>query len=225
MSQQTKEVPSPEYGHSCIDCGAVKCNSGQGHYPDFCLTTSMEAEERDLLMKIYGEQEVRAVMANAAQIEYEGYCRLTRVEETIQFAHRMGYERIGIATCAGLIQESRVLGRILRANGFQVYGIACKAGAIDKSAVGIDPVCERIGIHMCNPVFQARELARAKTQLNIVVGLCVGHDSLFYRYSECTTTTLVVKDRVTGHNPAAALYTAGGYYKTKLFPSNESGTE
>ena len=38
---------------------------------------------------------------------------------------------------------------------------------------------------------------------------CVGHDSLFYRYSDAYVTTLVTKDRVTGNNPAAALYTAG----------------
>lgn len=54
------------------------------------------------------------------------------------------------------------------------------------------------------------------TDMNIVMGLCVGHDSLFYKYSEALTTTLVVKDRVTGHNPVAALYTSQSYYKTKL---------
>jgi uncharacterized metal-binding protein len=66
---------------------------------------------------------------------------------------------------------------------------------------------------MCNPILQARLLNRAKTDLNVVIGLCVGHDSLFYRYSEAYVTTLVTKDRVTGHNPAAALYTSHSYYK------------
>ena len=74
---------------------------------------------------------------------------------------------------------------------------------------------------MCNPIYQARCLADAGTELNIVVGLCVGHDSLFYKYSQTLTTTLIVKDRVTGHNPAAVLYTANGYYKEKLSPSME----
>ncbi len=55
------------------------------------------------------------------------------------------------------------------------------------------------------------------TDLNVVVGLCVGHDSLFYKYSEAMVTTAVTKDRVLGHNPAAALYTAESYYKKKLF--------
>ena len=66
---------------------------------------------------------------------------------------------------------------------------------------------------MCNPILQAKLLNEAKTDLNLVVGLCVGHDSLFYKYSEALTTTVVTKDRVLGHNPAAALYTAESYYK------------
>ena len=66
---------------------------------------------------------------------------------------------------------------------------------------------------MCNPVLQAKLLNAAKTDLNVVMGLCVGHDSLFYKYSEALTTTGVTKDRVLGHNPAAALYMADGYYK------------
>jgi hypothetical protein len=31
----------------------------------------------------------------------------------------------------------------------------------------------------------------------------------------------VTKDRVTGHNPAAALYTANSYYRKKLMPEGE----
>ena len=61
---------------------------------------------------------------------------------------------------------------------------------------------------------------KAKTDLNVVVGLCVGHDSLFYKYSEALTTTAVTKDRVLGHNPVAALYTADSYY-SKLKKSEE----
>ena len=47
-------------------------------------------------------------------------------------------------------------------------------------------------------------------------GLCVGHDSLFYKYAEALTTTLITKDRVLGHNPAVALYQTASYYKRLL---------
>ena len=65
----------------------------------------------------------------------------------------------------------------------------------------------------CNPVLQAQLLNKEGTELNIVMGLCVGHDSLFYKHSKAVTTTLVVKDRVLVHNPVMALYTAEGYYE------------
>jgi len=65
----------------------------------------------------------------------------------------------------------------------------------------------------CNPVAQAKLLNRAQTEMNIIVGLCVGHDMLFSKYSEAPVTTLVVKDRVTGHNPVSVLYGQNFYHK------------
>ena len=74
---------------------------------------------------------------------------------------------------------------------------------------------------MCNPIGQARLLAEARTELNVLMGLCVGHDSLFFRHSEAPVTVLAVKDRVLGHNPLAAVYLADGYYHTRLFPAEQ----
>ena len=59
-------------------------------------------------------------------------------------------------------------------------------------------------------------LNQAQTQFNICLGLCVGHDSLFCKYSRALVTTLVAKDRATGNNPAAAIYCAEGYFKDRL---------
>lgn len=69
---------------------------------------------------------------------------------------------------------------------------------------------------MCNPILQAELLNQQNTEFNIALGLCVGHDSLFYKYSGALVTTMVVKDRVLAHNPAGALYCADGYYSDKL---------
>ena len=151
-------------------------------------------------------------------VESDYYCQMCRVEETIEFAKRIGAKKIGIATCVGLIRETRKLTDILRYHGFEVYGVACKAGIVRKTEVGIPKTCENTGVNMCNPILQAKILNAEHTDLNIVMGLCVGHDSLFYKYSEGLTTTLVVKDRVLGHNPVAALYAADGYYHGKLYP-------
>ena len=70
-----------------------------------------------------------------------------------------------------------------------------------------------MGANMCNPVLQAELLNDAGTDLNLIMGLCVGHDSLFIKHSNALCTSVVTKDRVLGHNPAVALYQADFYYK------------
>ena len=128
----------------------------------------------------------------------------------------MGWKRIGIGTCIGLLEESKRLSDILTAQGFEPLAVCCKAGSIDKLELDIkdtDKVRPGTFEPACNPIAQARLLNQAGTDMNIIVGLCVGHDMLFSKYSEAPTTTLVVKDRVTGHNPAAVLYGQSFYYK------------
>mgnify|MGYP000644671063 FL=1 len=101
------------------------------------------------------------------------------------FAKRMGSHKIGIATCVGLIEESRIFARILRKNGFEVVGAVCKVGSFEKTKVGVPEEDTRItGPIMCNPIMQAKIMNREKTDFNVIVGLCVGHDSLFYKYAD-----------------------------------------
>lgn len=197
---------------SCVDCGVLNCDKQDKSYPSFCLTEKMTEDMQAEIMALYEDAENNKVMKTAAQVEFEGYCKWPRVQEIVEFAKRMGFQKIGIATCAGLIRETRMLTKILRSHGFDVYGAVCKIGAVPKADVGIDEKCDAVGKNMCNPITQAKMLNEAGTELNIVMGLCVGHDSLFYKYAEALVTTLVAKDRVTGHNPVAALYTAESYY-------------
>lgn len=76
---------------------------------------------------------------------------------------------------------------------------------------------QKIGIAFCKGLQnEARLLNGQDTDFNIVIGLCVGHDSLFYQNSIAPVTTLVAKDRVLAHNPCGAIYCAQGYYKSKL---------
>jgi len=69
---------------------------------------------------------------------------------------------------------------------------------------------------MCSPITQAEILNDAEVDFNILVGLCVGHDSLFIKYAKAPITVLVAKDRVFGHNPVAGLYQARAYYRRLL---------
>jgi uncharacterized metal-binding protein len=155
----------------------------------------------------------------SARTEAAGYCVATRVEETMDFARRMGWRRLGIAHCIGLIREAKIAADIFKAHGFEVYSVCCKTGSIDKESIGL---ADQDKVHpgefevLCNPVGQAALLDEAGTELNIVMGLCVGHDSMFFMHSKAPVTVLVVKDRVLGHNPVAALYGTGMYYKRLL---------
>ena len=198
---------------SCVDCGTQNCKFKDRTYPDFCLTVNLSEEDTQWAAVRYEEDRNHEIMVASAEVEYEGYCKWTRVQEIMEFARKIGAVKIGIANCIGLVQEARMFAKILRANGFEPYSVICKVEGRAKTSVGIPERCEEIGPAMCNPILQARLLNQTKTDLNVVIGLCVGHDSLFYRYSEAYVTTLVTKDRVTGHNPAAALYTSHSYYK------------
>ena len=68
---------------------------------------------------------------------------------------------------------------------------------------------------MCNNIAQAKILNRVKTDLNVLMGLCLGHDALFLKHSKAPVTVLAVKDRVLAHNPLGAIY-ADHYYERKL---------
>ena len=209
----------------CTDCNIFNCETLDKEFPKFCLTKkdlnghpiSQDIEE---IKEILNGDNIDAVMAKvSAQIEGEFYGRMTRVEEIIEFAKRIGAKKIGIATCAGLIRESKIFAQILDAKGLDYYCTICKVGGVDKTEIGLkDSEKVHPGGHesMCNPILQARILNAQKTDLNVIVGLCVGHDSLFIKYSDAPITTLITKDRVMGHNPAAALYVAQSYYKRLL---------
>ena len=202
---------------TCVDCGVKNCETRDREYPEFCLTTGLSAETIEKVRKLYEDEENRKVSVISAEIENEFYLRYTRVQELVEFAKRMGFHKIGIATCVGLLEESRVLARILRKKGFEVYGAVCKIGSFDKTSVGVPEECiTNTGAVMCNPIMQAEVLNDHGTELNVVMGLCVGHDSLFYKYSKALVTTLVAKDRVLAHNPVGALYQADKYYRKKL---------
>lgn len=196
---------------SCIDCALGSCFKAKGDYPSFCPTAALSDDDRDALMAAYADGKDAAIMnaatSSAARATNEMLCR---VEETMEFAASLGAKRIGIAVCAGLINEGRTFAKILRVNGFEPYGIACKAGAFSRADMGLATTCCDYGSVSCNPLLQAQLLNEEGTDLNVVIGLCVGHDSIFLKHSDAPCTVLVAKDRPLGHNPVAAIRGAEG---------------
>ncbi len=220
----------------CFNCAKCPsndkaCRSPAGKGPGWCPTTT-EPEVVAASMENYQEPDVMEFARSASIQEAECYAGREerpyvlhpvkpRLEELIEFSRRMGYKRLGMAFCAGLAHEAAVLAGILEAQGFEMVSVICKAGGVPKEEIGIrDEEKIRIGEFesMCNPIAQALFLNRAKTDFNIMLGLCIGHDSLFLRNIEGLTTVFAVKDRVTGHNPLAALYTSRSYYQRLAKP-------
>jgi uncharacterized metal-binding protein len=204
---------------TCSECGQLNCYRHDRRYPAICATVDLAPEERAELVELYAGDSRDAVIARAsAEVEGQFYGRINRVEETVAFARRIGARRIGIATCTGLIEETRVLVDILRLAGFETRTALCKAGSIDKTEIGLPETLKiKCGFEACcNPILQARLLNREKTGLNVIMGLCVGHDALFCRHSQAPVTTLVVKDRLLAHNPVAGLYTVKSYSRRLL---------
>ncbi|MZP31352.1 DUF1847 domain-containing protein [Heliobacterium undosum] len=209
---------------SCSDCGVYNCYRLLGDYPQFCPTPNLDRNLiEDINDKYRYDPEVSLIARAAAEIEGRFYGKLTRVEEIIEFAHCIGAEKVGVATCVGLINEAKVFMKILKAKGLSGHCVVCKVGAEDKRSIGIpEDLKLQKGYHesLCNPILQAELLNQEGCGLNVIIGLCVGHDALFMKHSKAPVTTLIVKDRVLGHNPAAALYTSGSYYKRVLEPED-----
>lgn len=139
-----------------------------------------------------------------------------RIEEVIEFARKMKYNRLGLVFCVGLRKEAAVVEKIFSSKGFDVVSVICKVGRLPKEEIAVRDD-QKISIgqfeSMCNPILQALILNDEKTELNVLMGLCVGHDSLFLRYAEAPCTVLAVKDRMLGHNPLAAVYNIDSYYR------------
>ena len=202
---------------TCAACTISACESGKlEQMPKNC--PMRDPAYFDQVLDEYFKPENHDFYVNCSAIEALGYCRWPRLREVAEFAKRMGYTRLGIGFCDGLHREAAIVDRILRDQGFEVVSVVCKTGSIPKEKAGIpDDLHVHLGQFepMCNPIAQAQLLNRANTQFNICLGLCVGHDSLFYKYCDAPVTTLVAKDRVTGNNPAAAIYCAHSYFSKR----------
>lgn len=204
------------------------CRHGESETkgPGFC-PSKIDADGIDQAWERYQDPEVRRVARASALVESEGYCRWTRVEEICAFAKKLGFKKLGIATCISFVDLARTLSAILESHGFEVASAACKNGGVAKERIGLrDDEKIRPGTFepMCNPISQAELLNRAGCELNIVLGLCVGHDSLFFKSSHGLATTLVAKDRVLAHNPVGALQLADTYFQRVWGPDRPAET-
>ena len=204
--------------YTCANCTVLACSIRDAEKRPKNCPREQEAHMA-AAQRRYQLPENRDFYITASELEALGYCQWPRIKETIQLCLRMGYTKVGLAFCRGLRKEAKVVDGLLRRAGLEAVSVICKTGGVDKTQCGIP---DEHKVHpgqyepMCNPIAQAMLLDEQQTQFNIALGLCVGHDSMFYKYSDALVTTLIAKDRVTGHNPAAAIYCSEGYFKDRL---------
>lgn len=190
----------------CALCSEKVCYTGKD-----CTIVREEAENE------YTGDNLKSMKVSAG-IESQYYMKKTRLEEIMLFAKSMDYRILGVAFCIGLENEAKALHDIL-AKDFEVHSVCCKVCGIDKTKFDLERLHEYDGVEAtCNPIGQAMVLNNEKTELNIIVGLCIGHDTLFTKYSNAPVTTFAVKDRVLAHNPLGSLYSS--YYMKQRFGIN-----
>lgn len=208
----------------CARCRSKLCKQGisEGEgLPDYCpmvhyksLIPEVSARYADPGRQAFFVQsaltEKQSYDEQAARVENRRVPIRPRIAEIAAFAGSINVQKLGMAFCIGLADEASRACSILEGHGLEVCSVVCCCGAIDKTDLGIpkeikirDP--ERFEAS-CNPLLQAEILNRSGTGFNLIVGLCVGHDMLFTQASQAPVTTLIVKDRFTGHNPVITLY-------------------
>lgn len=199
----------------CDLCSEVGCKAGQPVNFKLCPSNASE-HTREEVLKRYSEPDVQRMMVTGAKVERGTLQDVNgvqtpirpRISEIMAFATEMGWHKIGVAFCLAARDEALRLTKVLEARGFEVHSVICRNFGITKGEIGIpkEDCLKSDAETVCNPLYQAELLNDAGTELNIVLGLCVGHDMLFNKHSHAYCTTLMVKDRMTANNPVGPLY-------------------
>jgi len=178
----------------CGRCESKECRDGKD-----CFSQAGNHKQ------LYQDNQIAELHRAASTIEGRYYGKETRLGEIILFAKELGCRKIGLAFCIGLSEEAKIIEEIFYKH-FEVVSVCCKVCGIDKKDFELQQISSERQEVMCNPAGQAQLLNNAETQLNVICGLCVGHDAIFAKVSDAPVTTLIAKDRVLAHNPAAVIY-------------------
>ena len=204
----------------CSYCAHKRCFVGDlSQAPEFCPSVVRPELIEEAKAKLKDSENQQ--MAQDVARTWKDYGKLTRVEETVLYAKLRGYKKLGLAFCVGLSQEAELFTNLLFNEGFEVISVCCMCGGLSSEDVALPEEEKILPGHrqpMCNPIGQAAVLDAEGCELNILLGLCVGDDTLFVKHSKAPVTVLAVKDRVLAHNPLGALYTSRNFYtrlKTK----------
>lgn len=207
---------------TCV-CKKMGCWLGENDgIPPYCQANHYVPEIEEV-NEAYAAPEVVDIYTAACVVGQKNDGYRARIEEALDFAEEMKFSRVGFATCVAFVKELEVIRRLFEMAGIEVFSAGCQIGRSSATNRGLPHLEAYPDISTCNPIAQAEILNKAETQLNYIIGLCMGHDILFNRYSEAPVSTLIVKDRLLGNNPAAAVY--GWHARRALFNLGRSDDE
>ncbi len=189
----------------CNACARLECRHGYPRgIPDYCMATGY-ADILEETKTEYSKPGAADVYLASGKIVNNGLGKWTRIQEAIEFSRELKLTKIGFASCVALSCEAGLIAELFIGAGFQVTCAGCQIGRISPKDRGVTLESDDFRGYYCNPIAQAGILNNAGTELNFMLGLCLGHDIIFTRHSKAPVSTLIVKDRLTGHNPAVAL--------------------
>jgi uncharacterized metal-binding protein len=214
---------------SCVDCKAWACfpdvstvKKGRREPPPYCPSNAQREVCEQALTK-YTDKTLEFARS-AALIENACYAidpntgtavlpMVTlhpRAEEIIMLAKVAAYKKLGLAFCVELQKEAELYTNILENNGFDVVSVCCKAGAIPKEEICVTEEEKLYGPNseetMCSGLIMAELLNSENTDMNILMGLCVGQDALFFKYAEAFSIPFAIIDRVYGGATMEGIY-------------------
>ncbi|MBD3164997.1 DUF1847 domain-containing protein [bacterium] len=206
-SEHTDEKAQAD-GIDCLACDDPICRRG-GECPQLPAEPGVEtdrlsnetADDTGPQRTFTRENVERAMLDVAHDIHLEEERRLCRLSELVYFCLEMGYKRIGVAFCHELQGPADILTNVLR-RFFTVHPVCCMASRVTDQRRAADGN----GASMCRPQKQAQLLNQCRTDLNVIVGLCIGADCVFTAHSRAPVSTLFVKDKALAHNPVGAIY-------------------
>ncbi len=191
------EEDCPAGPSDCLSCGSRECMEGKAcPYLKLSEPFTYQPQALDLLESAW----------DVALEEERSLCRLA---EVVYFALEIGCERIGVAFCEDLRHPAEILAGVLQ-RFFEVVSVSCRVvGSPNRWKEGDEHTgLDRLDVPEggCDPGTVVGLLNAAKTDLNVLVGFCVGADCIFNRLSEAPVTTLFVKDKSLANNPIGAVY-------------------
>lgn len=192
----------------CAECPSKLCVSGPSEDgPTFCpMKTAPDVFEdaRTIVQK----PEIQKMFRGVARTWKDTRLSKNRIEEVMTYARNMDFKRLGVVFCIGLADQGEVVSAVFKKNGFEVVSACCMTGGFSSDDVGLseeDKIYHEGRQPQCNPVGQALLMNKFRSDLNVLIGLCVGDDALFIKHSDAPVTILAVKDRLNAHNPLAAI--------------------